>query len=88
MNNKSENDPNRVQYTRYQVYSYGYQCKIGDIVQPGMTIGLHYKTRQPVKANFNGKIATKYYNPMYDSYMIMVVSDNSPAEMAVSAAID
>ena len=66
----------RAEGTEYRKFEVGYRrcnVKVNDTVTPDMVIGHHYKSGQPMRSDFNGQVATIYFNPMHDSLMVMVV---------------
>jgi hypothetical protein len=53
------------------------QVDVGSSVTPETIVGWHYETGQPIKAGLRGQVATIYFNPMHDSFMIMIVGDRN-----------
>jgi hypothetical protein len=62
------------EYKKYEVDSNRCSLYIGDLIDPESIVGLHHETGQPVRSDFNGQIATIFFNPMHDSLMILAVS--------------
>jgi hypothetical protein len=66
-----------VEYRKYEIDSKRCNLEICDPVTPETIIGWHYANGQPVRAGLFGYIATIYFNPMHDSFMILAVSGNN-----------
>jgi hypothetical protein len=66
-----------VEYRKYEIDSKRCNLEICAPVTPETIIGWHYASGQPVRAGLFGHIATIYFNPMHDSFMILAVSGNS-----------
>ena len=64
-------------YRKYEVDIRRCQVDVGSSVTPETTIGWHYDTGQPVRAGLHGQVATIYFNPMHDSFMIMIIDQNN-----------
>ena len=62
-----------ISYKKYEVDRESCILKLGDTVYPESLLGLHPISRQPVKAQMTGKIATMHFNPMNASLMIMII---------------
>ncbi len=66
-----------INYKKYEVDIRRCQLNVGESLTPETIIGRHHETGQPVAAGLYGRVATIYFNPMHDSFMIMVVSRNN-----------
>jgi hypothetical protein len=66
-----------VDYRKYEIDSKRCNLNICDPVTPETIIGWHYDNGQPVRAGLFGHIATIYFNPMHDSFMILAVSGSN-----------
>jgi hypothetical protein len=66
-----------VDYRKYEIDSKRCNLGICDLVNPETIIGWHYASGQPVRAGLFGHIATIYFNPMHDSFMVLAVSGSN-----------
>jgi hypothetical protein len=66
-----------VDYRKYEIDSKRCNLGIYDPVTPETIIGWHYASGQPVRAGLSGHIATIYFNPMHDSFMVLAVSGSN-----------
>lgn len=64
-------------YKKYEITSRKCKLEIGDLVTQETVIGSHHATDLPIRAEFNGQVATIYFNPMHDSLMVLIVSNNN-----------
>jgi hypothetical protein len=62
-----------IRYRKYEVDAQTCLLETGDRVTPETIIGFYPKTNLPVRAEFEGQVATVYFNPMHDSLMITAV---------------
>lgn len=69
----SQEANSQTRYRKYEVDRESCILKIGDLVYPHSLVGFHPITRQPIKAQITGKIATMHFNPMNLSLMIMAI---------------
>ena len=65
---------NQNNYRKYEVNSELFRLDVLDKVNPETVIGHHYQSGHPVQAGLHGQIASIYFNPMHNSYLVMAVS--------------
>ncbi len=65
-------DPSRCWFRTYEVEADGFDLHEGDGVAPGLIIGKEVKSGETIKAFYCGHIATVYFNPMNESYLVMI----------------
>jgi hypothetical protein len=46
---------------------------VGESVTPETIVGAHHASGQILKAGLYGQVATMYFNPMHDSFMVMII---------------
>lgn len=61
-------------YRRYEVDTRGFSLDLCDVVEPETVVGHECSSGNPVKAGLSGRIATVYYNPMNDSFIVLAVA--------------
>jgi hypothetical protein len=65
------------EYKKYELAPGKCKLKIGKSVTPGTVIGRHHVTNLPVRSELHGQVATIFFNPMHDSYIVLIVSNNN-----------
>ncbi len=66
-----------VDYRKYEIDCRRFNLQIADLVTPETIVGWHYDSGQPIKANCYGYVATIYFNPRHDSFMVMIQAKTS-----------
>lgn len=61
-----------VDYRKYEVDCKRFNLLLADLVTPETIVGWHYNSGQLIKANCYGYVATIYFNPRHDSFMVMI----------------
>jgi hypothetical protein len=61
-------------FKKYEVNIRQCYLKLGESVTPETVIGAHHKNGQLVRAGLHGRVATMYFNPMHNSYLVMIIN--------------
>jgi hypothetical protein len=62
-----------VGYRKYEIDIIRCPLTVGESVTPETIVGAHHESGHPVRAGLHGRVATMYFNPMHDSFMIMII---------------
>jgi len=65
-------DPTGRLFKTYEVDADDFNLYQGDRVAEGFEIGMDIHSGDTIYLNFNGYVATVYYNPMNHSYLVMI----------------
>ncbi len=60
-------------HKKYEVNSSACRIELGELVSPDTIIGLDHATGRPVRAGLRGHVASLYFNPAHDSFMVLAV---------------
>lgn len=60
------------QYRSYRVAADEFELSEGDQLQPGGEIGIDVNSGATIYADYCGRVATVYYNPMSESLLVML----------------
>lgn len=64
-------DPSRCKFRTYEVEAASFELHEGTRISPGRIIGKEISSGETVRADCWSQVATAYFNPMNDSYLVM-----------------
>jgi hypothetical protein len=69
-------DPSGKQYKTYHVTADEFDLDEGEIIQPGIEIGVDAHSGISLRSGYWGRVATIYYNPMDHSFLVMISQES------------
>jgi hypothetical protein len=67
-----QRDPGGHRFVTYELSADDFEHAVGDTIAPGCEIGIDIRSGSAVLVNSWSRIATACYNPMNDSYLVMI----------------
>ena len=65
-------DPSGCRFRTYEIDANDCELYEGDRLAPGQEIGTDIRSGTAIYMDFWGQVATVYYNPMNDSFLVMI----------------
>ena len=65
-------DPSKCKFRTYEVAAASFKLHEGSGISPGQIIGKEIKSGETVTVDCWSQVATAYFNPMNDSYLVMI----------------
>jgi hypothetical protein len=76
-------DPTGSRFKTYEVRSESFGLQEGARIGPGSSVGKDIRSGQAIEVDFRGYVATAYFNPMHQRFLVMIcrLSESREAEV-------